>query len=63
MATMKGKRVMTSLYIDHAMHKALKTMSEQTRVPIAVYLREAVADLLIKHAAKKRTMKSGKGAK
>jgi predicted DNA-binding protein len=54
MATMKGKRILTSLYIEPEVHAALKGLSELTRVPIAVYLREAVADLLTKYNAKVR---------
>ena len=46
---MKGKRVLTSLYIEPDVHRALKRLSEETRVPIAVYLREAVSDLLAKY--------------
>lgn len=34
MPTMKGKRVLTSLYLDPPMHAALKQLSEITRVPI-----------------------------
>jgi predicted DNA-binding protein len=49
MATMKGKRILTSLYIEPEVHRALKRLSEETRVPIAVYLREAVSDLLAKY--------------
>jgi hypothetical protein len=49
MATMKGKRILTSLYIEPEVHVALKGLSEETRVPIAVYLREAVTDLLTKY--------------
>jgi predicted DNA-binding protein len=52
MATMKGKRVMTSLYLDPPVHKALKGLSLATRVPTAVYLREAIADLLKKYEVK-----------
>ena len=52
MVTMKGKRVLTSLYLDPPVHKALKQLSETTRVPTAVYLREAVADLLKKYGVK-----------
>jgi predicted DNA-binding protein len=52
MAHMKGKRVLTSLYIEPDVHVALKILSEQTRVPIAVYLREAVTDLLGKYNVK-----------
>lgn len=51
---MKGKRVLTSLYLDPPMHVALKELSETTRVPIAVYLREAVSDLLAKYCANAR---------
>ena len=49
MVTMKGKRILTSLYIEPDVHRALKRLSEETRVPIAVYLREAVSDLLAKY--------------
>jgi predicted DNA-binding protein len=49
MATMKGKRVLTSLYLDPPMYEAIKALSAKTRVPIAVYLREAMADLLAKY--------------
>lgn len=52
MAVMKGKRILTSLYIEPEVHAALKGLSEQTRVPIAVYLREAVSDLLAKYGTK-----------
>lgn len=55
MPTMKGKRVLTSLYLDPPMHVALKQLSETTRVPVAVYLREAVADLLLRHRVRKRS--------
>ena len=51
-ATMKGKRVLTSLYLDPPVHVALKKLSEATRVPIAVYLREAISDLLVKYDVK-----------
>ena len=52
MVTMKGKRVLTSLYLDPPVHKALKELSQATRVPTAVYLREAIADLLAKYRVK-----------
>lgn len=52
MATMKGKRILTSLYLDPPEHTALKALSEKTRIPAAVYLREAVDDLLIKYKVK-----------
>lgn len=38
-----------SLYIDPDVHLAVKQLSKKTRVPAAVYLREAVDDLLVKY--------------
>ena len=49
MPTMKGKRVLMSLYIDPDAYAAVKHLSKETRVPAAVYLREAVDDLLEKY--------------
>jgi hypothetical protein len=40
---------MTSVYIDPPDHLALKRLSEETRVPVAAYLREAISDLLAKY--------------
>ena len=57
MVTMKGKRVLTSLYLDPPVHKALKELSATTRVPTAAYLREAIADLLKKYGVKVPTGK------
>lgn len=55
MPTMKGKRVLTSLYLDPPTHADLKQLSATTRVPIAVYLREAISDLLTKYRAEARS--------
>jgi hypothetical protein len=46
---MRGNRVLTSLYVDPAVHDALKRLSAESRIPIAAYLREAVDDLLKKY--------------
>jgi hypothetical protein len=46
MATMKGKRILTSLYLDPSVADELRQLSAGTRLPQAVYLREAV-DLLL----------------
>jgi predicted DNA-binding protein len=54
MATMKGKRILASLYIDPPVHRDLKRLSKATDIPVAVYLREAVDDLLRKHATQLR---------
>lgn len=51
MATMKGKRVLTSIYLDPPVAEALRKLSEETRIPQAVYLREALDDLLVKYKA------------
>lgn len=48
MATLKGKRVLTSLYLDPPVAEELKRLSAATRVPQSVYLREAV-DALLAH--------------
>lgn len=49
MAEMRGKRVMTNVYLDPPVIEALKGLSADTRIPMAVYLREAVDDLLRKY--------------
>jgi hypothetical protein len=54
----REKRVFTGVYFDRGQHDALRRLSDRTRVPLAVYLREAVDDLLKKYkvrvAASKR---------
>lgn len=52
MATMKGKRVLTSLYLDPPAAEALRRLSDETRIPQAVYLREAIEDLFAKYSVK-----------
>lgn len=49
MATMKGRREMTSIYLRPEVMDALRKLGERTDVPVAHYLREAVDDLLAKH--------------
>ena len=49
---MVGRRVLSSVYLDPPVFTALQQLSGRTRVPIAAYLREAVADLLAKHRVK-----------
>ena len=46
MATIKGKRILPSLYLDPSVAGELRQLSAGTRLPPAVYLREAV-DLLL----------------
>jgi predicted DNA-binding protein len=47
-----GNRVATPLYLDQSQKKALKQLSERTRVPMQEYLREAVDMVLKKYKAK-----------
>jgi len=48
----KDKRVFTGVYFDRAQHDALRALSDETRVPLAAYLREAVDMLLDKYGVK-----------
>jgi predicted DNA-binding protein len=50
MPEMRGKRVMTNLYVDPPVLQDLKVLSAETRIPVAAYLREAIDDLLKKYA-------------
>ncbi len=50
--TMKGKRILTSIYLDPPVYEAIKNLSKETRVPQSVYLREALDDLLKKYRVK-----------
>lgn len=43
---MARKKISTTIYITQDQHDALKAISEQTRVPVAVYIREGI-DLAI----------------
>jgi predicted DNA-binding protein len=52
MATMKGRREMTSIYLRPEVLAALRALSARTDIPMAHYLREAVEDLLSKHGVK-----------
>jgi predicted DNA-binding protein len=54
MTTMKGRRETTSIYLRPGVLKALRGLSEQTDIPVAHYLREAVDDLLAKQGIKVR---------
>jgi predicted DNA-binding protein len=52
-----GRRVATTIYLDPPVADELKRLSEHTRVPQAAYLREAINDLLKKHARELRRAK------
>ena len=47
---MTTKRIATMTYLDPPQKAALKRLSDVTRVPMQVYLREALDDLLAKYA-------------
>ena len=47
-----GKRIMHPLHLDPPQKAAIKKLSEKTRIPMAVYLREAVDMLLAKYKVK-----------
>ena len=47
-----AKRVFTGVYFDRPQHDALRALSDETRVPLAAYLREAVDMLLAKYGRK-----------
>ena len=47
-----AKRVFTGVYFDRPQHDALRALSDETRVPLAAYLREAVDMLLAKYDRK-----------
>jgi predicted DNA-binding protein len=53
----KGNQAPITSYYDPAAVQRLKALSETTRVPQAVYLREALDDLLKKHAGALRRLK------
>lgn len=52
MAKLRGNRIESAIYLDPPAHHALKKLSEDTRVPVSVYQREAVSDLLAKYKVK-----------
>lgn len=45
----KGNRLQITTYYDHGAITHLKLLSGSTRVPMAIYFREALDDLLDKH--------------
>lgn len=54
-----GRRIMVPTYLDPPQVEALKRLSATTRVPVAVYVREAIDDLLAKYQQPK-TKRSAK---
>ena len=60
--TTRSKRIkqLQSLYLEPAKSTLLDQLSDETRIPKAVLLREAVDDLLVKYTVLKAP-KGGKG--
>ncbi len=52
MATLKGKQIITNVYLDPDVYTALKKLSESTGAPMAHYLRVGVQKVLIAHGIK-----------
>jgi len=52
------KRVFTGVYFDRPQHDALRALSDETRVPLAAYLREAVDMLLAKYGRKVKSSRA-----
>lgn len=52
MPAKKGHRVQIAAYLDEPVYEALQQLSRQSRIPAAVYVREAIDDLLGKYRAK-----------
>lgn len=55
---MKGRRTQVMLYLDPSAADELRALKAATRIPMQELLREAVADLLKKHARELRKAKS-----
>jgi len=52
MATLKGKQIITNVYLDPDVYAALKKLSESTGAPMAHYLRVGVQKVLTRMASK-----------
>lgn len=49
MARKVGRRVMSSAYLDPAVHAALSGLSKRLGIPAAELMRQAVSDLLLRY--------------
>jgi ribbon-helix-helix protein len=52
MATVKGRQVLTNIYLEPEVYAALKKLSVDTGAPMAFYLRKAVERVLAEHGVK-----------
>lgn len=61
MATMKGRQILTNIYLAPEVYGALKKLSADTGAPMQFYLRKAVDRVLAQHGVKVAKPKVGKG--
>jgi predicted DNA-binding protein len=54
MATLKGKQVITNVYLEPEVFLALKRLSERTGAPMAHYLRQGIDKVLLENGVKVR---------
>jgi predicted DNA-binding protein len=52
MATMKGKQIITNVYLEPEVYEALKKLSSDTGAPMAFYLRKGVEKVFEEHGIK-----------
>ena len=52
MASLKGKQIITNVYLDPEVYAKLKALSERTGAPMAHYLRMGVDKVLAEFAPK-----------
>jgi predicted DNA-binding protein len=60
MATLKGKQIITNVYLDPEVHTALKKLSDSTGAPMAHYFRLGIDKVLAEHGIripKRKTQK------
>jgi predicted DNA-binding protein len=61
MATMKGRQVITNIYLDPEAYAALKKLSADTGASMSFYLRKAVYKVLAEHRVKIGKPKTKRG--
>jgi predicted DNA-binding protein len=57
MATMKGRQVITNVYLAPEVHAALKKLSGRTGIPMSFYLRQAVDRVLAENGVRVKRAK------
>jgi predicted DNA-binding protein len=57
MATVKGRQILTNIYLEPAVYAALKQLSVDTGASMAFYLRKAVDKVLAEHGVRVKRAK------